>query len=50
MDGDEIKNESRTSKVSKETGLGIQEILPSNEAKCCLLANLFISEGKPGKV
>ena len=50
LDSDQTKatNLSHSSKVDPETGSYLLERYTSQE--CCLLANLFFSEGKPGKV
>lgn len=45
-----MKNRTRISKVDQSTGKSVQQILPDSETKCCLLANLLVSEGKGGKV
>lgn len=41
---------TRISKVNLVDGSPIQEVLPNTESRFALLANLFVSEGKPGKV
>lgn len=41
---------TRISSVDKSNGKCVLEILPENETRFALLANLFLSEGKPGKV
>ncbi|KAJ4443085.1 hypothetical protein ANN_04735 [Periplaneta americana] len=46
----EIINHSNVSSISKQNGSCILECLPNNETRCAMLANLFCSEGKPGKV
>lgn len=44
------EQQSRISKVDLKDEHCIQEILPQNETRVALLANLLFSEGKPGKV
>lgn len=45
-----IRNYSRTSIVDPATKKCVHQILPTDEARFALLANLYLSEGKPGKV
>ncbi|KAJ8933617.1 hypothetical protein NQ314_013907 [Rhamnusium bicolor] len=45
-----VDQHTRISKVDQNDANSIQEILPNSESRLALLANLFISEGKPGKV
>ncbi|XP_066587383.1 ester hydrolase C11orf54 homolog [Prorops nasuta] len=45
----EVKNKSHIASVNKEDQCHLQT-LPNNETRLALLANLFVSEGKPGKV
>lgn len=45
-----VDQHSRISKVDKNDDKSIQQTLPANETRVALLANLFVSEGKPGKV
>ncbi|KAG5884655.1 hypothetical protein JTB14_005399 [Gonioctena quinquepunctata] len=45
-----VDQQTRISKVDKDDDKSIQEILPNNETRLALLGNLFVSEGKPGKV
>nr|CAD7415869.1 unnamed protein product [Timema poppensis] len=45
-----VNNHTRISKVNTQDGSCILERLPNDESRCALLANLFCSEGKPGKV
>lgn len=45
-----VNNHTRISKVDQSTGKSVQQILPDSETKCCLLANLMVSEGKSGQV
>ncbi|GJQ71658.1 hypothetical protein Trydic_g11354 [Trypoxylus dichotomus] len=44
-----VNQQTRISKVA-EDGLPVQIKLPNTETRCALLANLFFSEGKTGKV
>ncbi|XP_054256988.1 ester hydrolase C11orf54 homolog [Macrosteles quadrilineatus] len=47
----EVKILNRIAKVTDENDRGyIVELLPANETKFVLMANLFVSHGKPGKV
>jgi hypothetical protein len=45
-----VNNHTRISKVNTKDGSCILEHLPDTETRCALLANIFCSEGKPGKV
>lgn len=45
-----VDQHTRISKVNLVDGSPIQEQLPNNESRFALLANIFVSEGKPGKV
>nr|CAD7571519.1 unnamed protein product [Timema californicum] len=45
-----VNSHTRISKVNTQDGSCILERLPNDESRCALLANLFCSEGKPGKV
>ncbi|XP_076638189.1 ester hydrolase C11orf54 homolog [Colletes latitarsis] len=45
-----VKNETRISFVDQTNGHCILQTLPNNETRLALLANLFVSEGKPGPV
>ncbi|XP_018336914.1 ester hydrolase C11orf54 homolog isoform X2 [Agrilus planipennis] len=45
-----VEQQTRISKVVPSDGSQVQEILPNSETRIALLANLFYSEGKPGKV
>jgi hypothetical protein len=48
--GGKVNNHTRISKVNTKDGSCILERLPDTETRCALLANIFCSEGKPGKV
>ncbi|XP_069703022.1 ester hydrolase C11orf54 homolog [Periplaneta americana] len=48
--GGNANNHTRISKVNTKDGSCILERLPDSETRCALLANIFCSEGKPGKV
>ncbi|XP_076657027.1 ester hydrolase C11orf54 homolog isoform X2 [Halictus rubicundus] len=50
MPNDNVKNESRIASVDKTDGKCVLQTLPDNETRLALLANLFVSEGKPGQV
>ena len=50
LDTPESSTSSRISSVVKNKGKSTLETLPGNETRFALLANLFLSEGKPGKV
>lgn len=45
-----MDQQTRISKVNLTDGSPIQEILPNTESRFALLANIFVSEGKSGKV
>lgn len=45
-----VQNETRIASVDKTNGNCVLETLPNTEARLALLGNLFVSEGKPGKV
>ncbi|CAH0554431.1 unnamed protein product [Brassicogethes aeneus] len=45
-----IEQHTRISKVVEGSDKPVQEILPNTESRVALLANFFVSEGKPGKV
>jgi hypothetical protein len=46
-----VDQQTRISKVDPANeAVPIQEILPNSETRLALLANLFVSEGAPGKV
>lgn len=45
-----VTNGTRISSVDKTNGNCVLQTLPNEETRCALLANLFVSEGKPGKV
>lgn len=45
-----VTNGTRISSVDKTNGNCVLQILPNEETRCALLANLFVSEGKPGRV
>ncbi|XP_017890089.1 ester hydrolase C11orf54 homolog [Ceratina calcarata] len=45
-----VRNETRIASVNKTNGNCVLGTLPSSETRLALLANLFVSEGKPGKV
>lgn len=45
-----VDQHTRIAKVNLVDGSPIQELLPNTESRFALLANLFVSEGKPGKV
>ncbi|KAJ9584126.1 hypothetical protein L9F63_021535 [Diploptera punctata] len=45
-----VNNHTRISKVNTKDDSCILERLPDTESRCALLANIFCSEGKPGKV
>lgn len=46
----ELKNKTRISIVDQNDAKCIHQGLPANETRFALLANLFLTEGKPGKV
>ncbi|XP_012251405.2 ester hydrolase C11orf54 homolog [Athalia rosae] len=46
----EVKNETRIALVDQKDGKCVQQSLPKTETRFALLSNLFLSEGKPGKV
>lgn len=46
----QVDQKTRISKVSQLDGSPIQEILPNTESRFALLANIFVSQGEPGKV
>jgi hypothetical protein len=48
--GGEVNNHTRISKVNTVDGSCVLERLPDTETRGALLANIFCSEGKPGKV
>lgn len=48
--GGEVNNHTRISKVNTVDGSCVLERLPDTETRCAVLANIFCSEGKPGKV
>ncbi|KDR15774.1 ester hydrolase C11orf54 homolog [Zootermopsis nevadensis] len=48
--GGKVNNHTRISKINIKDGSCILERLPDTETRCALLANIFCSEGKPGKV
>lgn len=48
--GGKANNHTRIAKVNTKDGSCILERLPDSETRCALLANIFCSEGKPGKV
>ncbi|PNF39100.1 Ester hydrolase C11orf54-like protein [Cryptotermes secundus] len=50
VNGGKVNNHTRISKVDTKDGSCILERLPDTETRCALLANIFCSEGKPGKV
>lgn len=50
VNGGKVNNHTRISKVNIEDGSCVLERLPDTETRCALLANIFCSEGKPGKV
>ncbi|XP_017761361.1 PREDICTED: ester hydrolase C11orf54 homolog [Eufriesea mexicana] len=45
-----VQNGTRISSVSKANGKCVLQNLPNSETRFALLANLFVTEGKPGKV
>lgn len=45
-----VQNGTRISSVSEANGNCILQNLPNSETRFALLANLFVTEGKPGKV
>lgn len=45
-----VTNGTRISSVDKTNGNCVLQTLPNEETRCALLANLFVSEGKSGKV
>lgn len=45
-----VDQHSRISKIDENDDKSIQVSLPANETRLALLGNLFVSEGKPGKV
>ncbi|XP_033219952.1 ester hydrolase C11orf54 homolog isoform X2 [Belonocnema kinseyi] len=50
LDKPEPSESSRMSFVDKSNRACVLQVLPANETRFALLANLFLSEGKPGKV
>lgn len=45
-----VQNGTHISSVNKTNGNCELQNLPNNETRFALLANLFVTEGKPGKV
>ena len=45
-----VKNETRIASVDTKSGDCVLQNLPNKETRLALLANLFVSEGKPGQV
>ncbi|XP_076234081.1 ester hydrolase C11orf54 homolog [Calliopsis andreniformis] len=45
-----VENDTHISSVDKTNGKCVLQTLPNDETRFALLANLFVSEGKPGKV
>ncbi|XP_015599119.1 ester hydrolase C11orf54 homolog isoform X2 [Cephus cinctus] len=45
-----LKNETRIGSVNKQANCCVQQTLPEKETRLALLANIYVSEGKPGKV
>lgn len=45
-----VKNNSRIASIDTTNGEGVLHTLPNSETRFAVLANLFVSEGKPGKV
>ena len=45
-----VKNETRIASVDTKRGDCVVQTLPNKETRLALLANLFVSEGKPGQV
>ncbi|KAK1133178.1 hypothetical protein K0M31_014532 [Melipona bicolor] len=45
-----VQNGTRISSVNTANGNCVLQTLPDNETRLALLANLFVTEGKPGKV
>ncbi|KAK7864774.1 hypothetical protein R5R35_012270 [Gryllus longicercus] len=50
VSGNDVDNHTRIAKINTNDDSCILEILPNTETRIALLANLFLSEGKPGKV
>jgi hypothetical protein len=50
VNGGKVSNHTRISKVNTKDGSCILDRLPDTETRCALLANIFCSEGKSGKV
>ena len=50
LDSPKPSETTRISSVDKSNGTCVLQVLPANETRFALLANLFLSEGKPGKV
>ncbi|XP_029036643.1 ester hydrolase C11orf54 homolog [Osmia bicornis bicornis] len=45
-----VTSGTRIASVDKTNGSCVLQTLPNKETRCALLANLFVTEGKPGKV
>lgn len=45
-----VQNETRISSVNTTNGNCVLQTLPNTETRLALLANLFVTGGKPGKV
>ena len=50
QENNDVKNETRIASVDVKRGSCVLQTLPKNETRFALLANLFLSEGKVGKV
>ncbi|XP_019876653.2 ester hydrolase C11orf54 homolog [Aethina tumida] len=50
IENGKVDQQTRISKTDDKDDKSIQEQLPNSESRVALLANLFFSEGKPGKV
>ncbi|XP_033220131.1 ester hydrolase C11orf54 homolog [Belonocnema kinseyi] len=50
LDNPKPSESSRIAFVDKNNGTSVLQVLPKNETRFALMANLFLSEGKPGKV
>lgn len=50
LEKNDVKNSTRIASVNQQTSGCVLQTLPKTETRFALLANLFLSEGKPGKV
>lgn len=50
LENGNVNQQTRIAKVAPINEYCEQEILPNSETRMALLGNLFLSEGKPGRV